>query len=131
MPRFIEKDRYFQQLESNFEQLFTDLFSLSVTEKMLHFNVGERGLCGYFPFFYEVTDQNFGAENKEYWHICRMVDISSQDLNFYPKNPWPVSLGKHFELLQQLYLHLDTIADKLLLSYSSEFAIPIEYQQLS
>ncbi len=131
MPRMIQKPKFIQTVQENFSSYFNELFDLPICEKIKHFNVNCRGLAGYFPLKYEITETTFGFESKEYWHICRSDHTPEGSQSYYPKNSWPDHLLHSFRVFEEIFLGLEATIEYLILEYSRDYELPLDYLAFS
>ncbi len=124
----ILKDHIIDQLKVDLAyELVHEFFHLSNEKKMNYFDEEIAGQRGYTPFKTEHAKNNPNPDLKEFWHVGRELDQSSQYKGVYPENIWPHEIVEFKKAFTELYSAMDQTSVVLLEALGIALDVPRGY----
>lgn len=103
-------------------------FALDEETKMKYYDKKIAGQRGYTPFKREHAKNNPNPDLKEFWHVGRELEPSSQYYNVYPKNMWPdKEIAEFKKAFLDLYNSMDATAKVMLEAIGKGLDVPSNY----
>lgn len=94
-------------------RLQANFFNLPIEQK-LAYQSPDGGQRGYTPYRTENAKGSKTKDLKEFWHIGRELDASSEDWKKYPPNLWPTEIDQFKEIFLKIYLELEKTGNLIL-----------------
>lgn len=122
------KDHIVDQKKIDFAYDYVnEFFSLDIQTKKKYYDENLAGQRGYTPFKVEhAKDSQFG-DLKEFWHVGRELNSTSEYYNSYPKNIWPSEVKEFKKTMIELYDAMDATSVVLLEAIGRGLDLPENY----